>query len=198
MTTSSKTIVVLFSGRGSNLNAILEAQETGTIASGRVGLALTNNPQAGGLSHASAAGVPTAVINHRDFPNRVSFDRALMGRIDAAAPDLVVLAGFMRILSAEFCEHYAGRLINTHPSLLPAFPGAHAIADALAAGVDETGCTVHWVTAEVDAGPVIAQRRVSVQPGDTQAEVEKRILAQEHQLLPETIEAICSGAVAYR
>jgi len=186
----SKRIVVLISGRGSNLAAILRHQEAGQLGGQVVGV-ISNRPRAPGLEHAKRHGVPTQVVDHRHFDDRTAFDAALAETIDGYEPDLVVLAGFMRILSPGFVDRYVGRLINTHPSLLPRFPGLHAVKQALDAGVDETGCSVHFVTAEVDGGPVIDQRRVAVLPNDTVDALEQRVLAQEHQLLPETIRRFC-------
>jgi phosphoribosylglycinamide formyltransferase 1 len=192
---SDKRIVVLISGRGSNLAAILRQQQAGTLG-GQVVAVLSNRADAAGLQHAAQHGVPAEVLEHRGFGGRAAFDTALAERIEAYRPDLVVLAGFMRILSRGFVERFRGRLVNTHPSLLPAFPGLHAVAQALAAGVTETGCSVHFVSEQVDGGPVIAQRRVPVLQGDTVESLEARVLAQEHELLPETIRRILAGEVA--
>jgi phosphoribosylglycinamide formyltransferase 1 len=191
-----KRIVVLISGRGSNLAAILRHQDAATLG-GRVVAVLSNRADAPGLQHAARYGIPTEVLDHRGFGGRAAFDAALGERIEAYCPDVVVLAGFMRILTREFVERFRGRLINTHPSLLPAFPGTHSVVQALAAGVTETGCSVHFVTEEVDGGPVIAQRRVPVLSGDTVESLEARVLAQEHELLPETIRRLLTGDVRW-
>jgi phosphoribosylglycinamide formyltransferase-1 len=192
----SGRIVVLISGRGSNLASILRHQREGGL-DGEVVAVFSNRPQAPGLEHARREGLPIEVLSHRKFATRADFDAELARRIDAFRPDLVVLAGFMRILGPAFVRHFAGRLINTHPSLLPRFKGLDAVSQALEAGVVETGCSVHFVTEEVDGGPVIAQRRVPIRPGDTREALEARILEQEHQLLPETIARFCRGEIRW-
>jgi phosphoribosylglycinamide formyltransferase-1 len=179
-------IVVLISGRGSNLRAILEQVKDGRLRAD-VRAVISNNPEAPGLAIAQAAGVATHVINHRGFDSRTAFEAALMKQIDAYRPVLVVLAGFMRVLGREFIEHYAGRLINIHPSLLPAFPGLDTHSRALAAGVREHGATVHFVTTEVDTGPVIARAVVPVLPDDNPSTLASRVLEAEHRLYPKAI-----------
>ena len=188
-----KRLVVLISGRGSNLAAILDRQDRRELGGGEVVGVISIRAEAPGLEHARRRGIPTEVVNHREYSSRKAFDAELAARIDCHEPDLVVLAGFMRILTADFTRAYEGRLINTHPSLLPRFPGVDAIGQALAAGVSETGCSVHFVTPVVDGGPVIDQRRVSVEPGDSREQLEKRVLAAEHKLLPDVITVLCSG-----
>ncbi len=172
-----KRVVILISGRGSNMQALIEARLACQIAA-----VISNEPRAGGLAIAQAAGVPTRVLDHRQFPSREAFDVALSACIDAFSPDLVVLAGFMRILTAAFVEHYAGRMINIHPSLLPAFTGVHTHRRALQEGVRVHGCTVHFVTAELDHGPIIAQAAVPVLPDDDEASLAARVLRQEHRV----------------
>jgi phosphoribosylglycinamide formyltransferase-1 len=191
-------IVVLISGRGSNLAALLEAELPVSVAA-----VISNRSDAGGLAVAAAHAVPTAVLDHRAYADREAFDRALAGQIDAALgaagqPDqgLVVLAGFMRIFSAGFTAHYAGRMINIHPSLLPAFTGLHTHRRALQAGVRLHGCTVHYVTAELDHGPVIAQAAVPVLADDDETRLADRVLAQEHQLYPQVVRAWADGRLA--
>jgi phosphoribosylglycinamide formyltransferase 1 len=142
-----------------------------------------DKPDAGALARARAAGVPTAVVRPEDFPDRGSWDRAVAAAVDVFTPDLVVLAGFMRVLGAPFVERYAGRAVNTHPSLLPAFPGAHAVRDALAHGVKVSGCTVHLVDAGLDTGPILAQATVPVEDDDTQDLLHERIKGVERALL---------------
>ena len=188
-------IVVLISGRGSNLAAILARQEASRLGGGEVVGVVSNNPEAPGLEHARKRNIPVEVIQHQDYPTRRAFDEELAARIEAARPDLVVLAGFMRILTGWFSELFYGRLINTHPSLLPKFPGVDAVGQALRAGESETGCSVHFVTEVVDGGPIIAQRRVPIEPGDTHDTLEQRVLATEHELLPDTIAAFCRGEI---
>lgn len=150
----------------------------------RIAAVISNKADAKGLEFAQARGIPTAVVPSKDFTSRAEFDAALQAVIDRFSPDLVVLAGFMRILTAPFVEHYAGRMLNIHPSLLPLFPGLHTHRQALAGGVAEHGATVHFVTAELDHGPAIAQARVPVLPGDTEDTLAARVLVEEHKLYP--------------
>ncbi len=185
-------IVVLISGRGSNLAAILARQDAEGLGGGCVVAVLSNKPDAPGLAHARQREIPVEIVEHRGFATRAAFDDALAERIDRYEPDLVVLAGFMRILTGPFTQRYAGRLINTHPSLLPKYRGVDAVGQALAAGARETGCTVHYVTEGVDEGPVIAQSRVPIEPGDDHAALEARVLAAEHLLLPRVIAELCA------
>jgi phosphoribosylglycinamide formyltransferase-1 len=179
-------IVVLISGRGSNLQALLEAQlpVTGVIS---------NRGDAGGLGAAAERGIPTRVVEHRGFTTRAAFDAALAAEIDRFAPRLVVLAGFMRVLTAGFAERYRDRLLNIHPSLLPAFPGLDTHARALAAGVKLHGCTVHFVTAELDHGPIVIQAAVPVRPGDTPQALAVRVLRQEHVIYPRAVRWFLEG-----
>jgi phosphoribosylglycinamide formyltransferase 1 len=178
-----KNIVILISGRGSNMEAVVRAcQAEGWPA--RIAAVISNKPDAKGLEFAQAHGIPTAVVPNKDYPSREAFDAALQQAIDSFAPDLVVLAGFMRILTAPFVEHYAGRMLNIHPSLLPHFPGLATHRQALEAAVNEHGATVHFVTAELDHGPVVAQARIDVLPGDTEETLAARVLVEEHKLYP--------------
>lgn len=185
-------ITVLISGRGSNLAAVLDAERAGTLG-GKVAQVVSNRADAGGLAIAQSHGVATRVVDHRDFGHRDAFDAALANAVDASAPDLVVLAGFMRVLGAAFVQRYAGRLINIHPSLLPLYPGLHTHRRALADGVRVHGCTVHFVTPDVDVGPIIAQGVVPVQHGDDESALARRVLAVEHRLLPAAIGWFCAG-----
>lgn len=187
-----KSILILISGRGSNMASLLAAVADGTLPV-RVVAVLANRPDAQGLEIAAAYGVPTGVIDHRQFADRETFDAALAAAIDAFAPDLVVLAGFMRILTAGFVERYAGRLINIHPSLLPAFPGLHTHRRALAEGVRIHGCTVHFVEPALDHGPAIVQAAVPVLDGDDEAQLAARVLAQEHRIYPLAIRWFAEG-----
>lgn len=191
------SLVVLISGRGSNLQAILKAIRDGRL-NADVCAVISNNPHAPGLEHARRAGVTAEVVDHRNYPSREAFDSELRRHIDRHAPALVVLAGFMRILSDGFIRHYEGRLINVHPSLLPDFPGLNTHARALAAGAREHGATVHFVTPAVDAGPVIVQARVPVNPGDSPETLAERVLQQEHRILPEAIRWYLAGRLALR
>ncbi len=187
-------VVILISGRGSNLQAIIEARrEQGLPIDIRA--VISNNPDAAGLERARRAGIPTTVIDHRHFPDRKAFDAALMQAIDAHAPKLVVLAGFMRILGPAFIAHYAGRLMNIHPSLLPAFQGLDTHARALAGGAKEHGATVHFVTDEVDAGAIILQTTVPILPNDDATTLAARALAEEHRILPRAIRWFAEGRI---
>jgi len=148
---------------------------------------ISNKPDAGGLAFAQARGIPTSVVPNKEFASRDAFDAALRHTIDGFAPDLVVLAGFMRILTVPFVEHYAGRMLNIHPSLLPLFPGLHTHRQALDAGVTEHGATVHFVTAELDHGPSVLQARIDVVPGDTEESLAQRLLEKEHVIYPQAV-----------
>lgn len=184
-----KNIVILISGRGSNMQAVVEA----AVPNADIRAVLSNNENAAGLAWAASRGIDTAALSHKNFPDRESFDRAMMELIDRHQPDLVVLAGFMRILTPAFCTHYEGRLINIHPSLLPAFTGLHTHERALAAGCRVAGCTVHFVTPELDCGPVIAQGVVPILDGDTADDIAARVLKVEHQLLPQAVADFAAG-----
>jgi phosphoribosylglycinamide formyltransferase-1 len=181
-----KNIVILISGRGSNMEAIVRAQQAEAWPA-RIAAVISNKPDAKGLAFAEAHGIPTAVVPNKEFPTREAFDAALQETIDRFEPDLVVLAGFMRILTAPFVEHYAGRMLNIHPSLLPLFPGLHTHRQALDAGVTEHGATVHFVTAELDHGPAVIQARIPVLPGDTEDSLAERLLAEEHVIYPKAV-----------
>ena len=174
---------VLISGRGSNLAALIEAARAADYPA-EIGCVVSNRDDAPGLAIATAAGVPTAIVSHRDHPDRETFDRAVAGELERHGVELVVLAGFMRIFSPWFPTRWKDRLINIHPSLLPAFKGLHVQRQALEAGVRVTGCTVHLVTPDLDSGPIIAQAAVPVIPEDTEDTLAARILRQEHRLYP--------------
>lgn len=184
-----KSIVILISGRGSNMEAILEARLPGV----RVAAVISNRPDAAGLAFAQARGITVAVVDHKAFPDRASFDTALGAAIDLHGADLVVLAGFMRVLTPAFVERYRGRLMNIHPSLLPAFPGLHTHRRALEAGVRVHGATVHFVTPELDCGPVVIQAVVPVLAEDDEASLAARVLAQEHQIYPQAVRWFVEG-----
>ena len=173
-------LVVLISGRGSNMQALLDAGLP-------VAAVISNDARAAGLEIAARRGVATAVVEHRAYPSREDFDAALRKTIDRYSPRVVALAGFMRILTPQFVAHYAGRLLNIHPSLLPAFPGLDTHARALAAGVKAHGCTVHVVTAELDHGPIVIQAVVRVHADDTEKTLAARVLAQEHVVYPRAV-----------
>ena len=185
-----KNIVILISGGGSNMAAIVRAAEQERWAArfdARIAAVISNKPDAAGLALARAAGIATAVVPHKDFASREDFDAALAAAVDAHAPALVVLAGFMRILTPGFVSRYAGRLLNIHPSLLPAFPGLHTHQRAIEAGCKVAGVTVHEVTVELDHGPILAQAVVPVMPGDSPETLAARVLAQEHRVYPQAI-----------
>ena len=174
-----KSYVILISGRGSNMESLLDAALPGQCAA-----VISNRADAAGLASAASRGIATRVIDHRGFASREEFDAALAAEIEALAPDLVLLAGFMRILTEGFVRRFEGRLLNIHPSLLPAFPGIRTHAQALAAGVRLHGCSVHFVTPALDGGPIVAQAAVPVRAGDDEASLGRRVLAEEHLLYP--------------
>lgn len=184
-----KNIVILISGRGSNMQAIVNA----AIPDARIAAVLSNSETAAGLAWAAERGIATDSLNHKDFPSRLDFDQAMMEKIDAYQPDLVVLAGFMRILTPEFCAHYQNRLINIHPSILPAFTGLHTHERALEAGCRVAGCTIHFVTPELDCGPIISQGIVPILDGDTPDDVAARVLTVEHRLFPQAVADFVAG-----
>ena len=181
-----KRIVILISGRGSNLEALLQ-RCVDEAWPARVVAVLSNKADAAGLAVAAAAGIPTAVVDHRQHADRDAFDNALARAIDAFAPDLVLLSGFMRILGDAFVQRYAGRMLNVHPSLLPAFTGLHTHRRALEAGCQVAGATVHFVTPALDHGPIVAQAVVPVQAGDSAETLAARVLAAEHVLYPTAV-----------
>ena len=183
MTKEAMEIVILISGRGSNMQAIVEAANRNFIPV-KIGAVISNNPDAAGLEYAREQGIRTYALDHRQFDSRDAFDLELMKTIDQCHPDLVVLAGFMRILGKEFVDHYAGRLMNIHPALLPAFPGLNTHERAIAAGVGQHGATVHFVTHDVDVGPIIIQAAVAVKSGDSPEELAARVLEEEHRIYP--------------
>lgn len=197
MSTIRAGIVILVSGRGSNMQAIIEAVRDGRLPA-KIRAVISNEPGAPALESARAAGIPAIAINHREFPTRAQFDQALMREIDAREPRLVVLAGFMRILGREFIDHYAGRLINIHPSLLPAFPGLDTHERALQSGAKFHGASVHFVTHEVDGGPVIVQAAVPVRPDDSPETLAARVLAEEHRIFPLAIRWFLEGRLSVR
>lgn len=190
--TQQPRIVVLASGKGSNFEAIVRATETRAIPA-RVVALLSNRPQATALQRAAQHGIPTITIDHTRYPDRETFDHAMMAAIDSYHPDLVVLAGFMRILSSGFVDHYLGRLLNIHPSLLPAYPGLRTHDRALADSVSRHGASVHFVTCDLDSGPVVLQGSVPVLPGDTPERLAERVHAIEYSLYPQAIAWFITG-----
>ena len=197
MSSALTPVVVLISGRGSNLQALLDAIRAGDLPI-EIRAVISNNAEANGLQCAHDAHVPTEVIDHREFSDRTQFDAALMRAIDRHAPRLVILAGFMRILGEDFIRHYAGRLLNIHPSLLPAFKGLNTHARALAAGTTQHGASVHFVTNDLDGGPVIVQATVPVQTVDSADTLGARVLQEEHRILPLAIRWFVEGRLSIR
>jgi phosphoribosylglycinamide formyltransferase-1 len=185
-------VLVLISGGGSNLQTLIDASRAAECAYEIVHV-ISNRPEAYGLTRAEHAGIPARCLDHKAFKDRSQFDAALAKMIDEVSPDLIVYAGFMRIMGADFVSRYEGRMINIHPSLLPNFPGLHTHARALEAGVTIHGCTVHWVTAGVDEGAIIGQAGVPIVPGDTPDDLAARVLLQEHRLYPACVQAVASG-----
>jgi len=185
-----KRIVILISGRGSNMQALLEANLPCRIAA-----VISNRADAQGLEVAKAQGIHTAVVSHKDYADRASFDAALADAIDLHAPDIIVLAGFMRILTDGFVERYRGKLVNIHPSLLPAYPGTDTHKRALSDGVKIHGCTVHFVTPTLDHGPIIIQAAVPVMRDDTEQSLSARVLFEEHRIYAQAIRWLCRDQV---
>ena len=192
-----KKIAVLISGQGSNLGAIVRASEAQDWP-GRVVAVISNRADARGLQFARERGIATAVLDHKAYADRPAFDAALAGTIDRFEPDLVVLAGFMRILTPEFVARYEGRMLNVHPSLLPSFSGLHTHRRAIEAGCKVAGASVHFVTADLDHGPIIGQAVVPVRPDDTEAALAARVLAEEHRLYPRAVRWLVEGALERR
>jgi len=190
-----KNIVILISGRGSNMEAIVKAAQAEQWPA-KVAAVVSNRADAEGLRFAEAHGIATAVVPNRDYPTREAFDAALQRTIDRFEPDLLVLAGFLRILTDGFVEYYAARMLNIHPSLLPAFPGLHTHRQALAAGAKTHGATVHFVTAELDHGPIVAQAEVEVMADDTEETLAARVLEQEHVIYPRAVRDVVEGRIS--
>lgn len=186
-----KRIAIFVSGSGTNMENLIRKAKAGEIPA-EIALVVSDNPEAGALEKAKRYGVPVALIPRKQFASKQEFEAEIIRKVDAAKVDLIVLAGFMRVLSPEFVKHYEKRIVNIHPACLPAFPGAHAIQDAFRAKVKETGVTVHWVTAEVDAGPVILQRKVPIDPQDTLESLEAKVHAVEYEIYPEALKKVLS------
>ncbi|BBD76710.1 phosphoribosylglycinamide formyltransferase [Hydrogenophilus thermoluteolus] len=189
---AEKRLVILISGRGSNMEAIVRAQIPGAT----VAAVISNRPDAAGLRFAQQHGIATEVVDHKAFPTRDAFDKMLAERIDHYRPDLVVLAGFMRILGEAFVRRYEGRMMNIHPSLLPAFPGLHTHERAIAEGCRVHGATVHFVTPALDHGPIIVQAAVPVLPEDTPETLAARVLREEHRIYPQAIRWFVEGRIS--
>lgn len=192
---SPLSVAVFVSGRGSNLQALLEAQDAGRLANVHFALVFSDVAEPPAFDHARRHGVPTAHINPRDYSVKKDYEQAVLRELEKGDVRFIVLAGYMRIVGPTLLEAFAGRMINIHPSLLPAFPGLHAQRQAVEYGVKVAGCTVHFVDAGVDSGPIILQRTVPCLPDDTEEKLSARILEQEHQALPEALEFIAAGRV---
>jgi phosphoribosylglycinamide formyltransferase-1 len=189
------TIAVFISGSGSNLQSIIDNVEKGAV-SARIAVVVSNEPDAYGIERAKKHGIPTAVVNHRDFSNRSAFEEAILAVLEKHPVDLICLAGFMRVLTPEFLRRYPLKIINIHPALLPSFAGTHGQKDAHDYAVKFSGCTIHFVDEGVDTGPIIIQAVVPVMPDDTVETLQKRILAQEHKIYPQAIQFIAEGRVS--
>ena len=190
-----RNIVILISGRGSNMQAIVHAAQAERWPA-KIAAIISNRSDAEGLSFAQEHGIAYAVVANGDYPSRAEFDAALQAQIDRFQPDVVVLAGFMRILTAPFVAHYAGRLLNIHPSLLPKFPGLATHRQALQAGETVHGATVHFVTPQLDHGPIVAQAQVPVLPTDTETTLAQRVLEQEHVIYPRAVRWFIEGKLS--
>lgn len=191
---AQKRIVVLISGSGSNLQAIIDATQAPNFGA-KVVAVISNCPGVKGLQRAERHGIDARLLNHKDFASRDAFDAKLQAIIDGYQPDLLVLAGFMRILTDEFVQHYEGRMLNIHPSLLPKYPGLHTHRRALEAKDAYHGATVHFVTAELDGGPAIIQARIPILPDDTEQSLAGRLLEKEHEIYPQAVQWAVSGRV---
>lgn len=187
-----KRVAILISGRGSNMRALIEAASAPDYPA-QIVLVLSNVADAGGLAFAKERGIATEVVEHKNYASREAFDRAMDEKLAAAKAELVALAGFMRLLSTDFVEQWRGRMINIHPSLLPAYKGLHTHRRAIEAGEAFAGCTVHFVTPELDDGPAILQAKVPVLPGDTEETLAARVLAEEHRIYPEALRLVAEG-----
>lgn len=188
---------VLASGSGTNLQTLLDAEQRGELAPAEIACVICNRPDAGALERARAAGKPTILVDHKQYSDRASFERAMLEQTDAHGVEAVVLAGFMRVLTEVFIGRFPGRIVNTHPSLLPSFPGAHGARDAIEHGVKVTGCTIHIVDDSLDGGPIIAQAAVPIIDSDDPDALQKRIQAEEHRLLPEVVQMVADGRLRF-
>ncbi|MRX27129.1 phosphoribosylglycinamide formyltransferase [Kangiella sp. HZ709] len=194
---SEKSIVVLISGNGSNLQALIDAQSQ-RLFNGKIKAVISNKPNVYGLERAEMANIDAVCVDHTEFNDKAGFEAELVKTIDAYQPDLVILAGFMRILSSDLVQHYLGKIINIHPSLLPKYKGLHTHRQVLENGDKEHGTSVHFVTAELDGGPIIAQRRVKVDENDTEQTLVEKIQQQEHQLYPEVVAWFCAEKLTFK
>ncbi len=193
---AKKSIVVLISGNGSNLQALIDAQSQG-LFHGNIQAVISNKPKVFGLERAESANIDAICVDHTQFDSKSSFEKQLIKTIDQYQPDIVILAGFMRILSSDLVQHYLGKIINIHPSLLPKYKGLHTHRQVLENGDKEHGTSVHFVTAELDGGPIIAQRRIDVEADDTEQTLVEKIQQQEHQLYPQVVSWFCAGQLQF-
>lgn len=194
---NTKKIVVLISGSGSNLQALIDGIDLGAI-NGQIVAVISNKPEVYGLTRAKHANIPAIVVDHRRFDGRQAFEQELSQTINQYSPDLIVLAGFMRILNSDFVQPYEGIMLNIHPSLLPKYKGLQTHRRALENGDSEHGVSVHFVTAELDGGPVIAQRTVKVETSDTEQSLRAKVQQQEHQIYPEVVAQFCNDRIQYQ
>lgn len=195
-TTAKKSIVVLISGNGSNLQALIDAQSQG-LFHGEIQAVISNKPEAYGLVRAEKAKIDAIAVDHTEFDDKSSFEAQLIEKIDFYQPNLVILAGFMRILSSDFVQHYLGRILNIHPSLLPKYKGLHTHKQVLENGDKIHGTSVHFVTSELDGGPIIAQRQIDVEASDTEQSLVDKVQQQEHQLYPEVVSWFCDERLQF-
>lgn len=186
-------IVVLISGSGTNLQALIDAQKHGALGPGEIVGVFSNRPAVKGLQRADAAGIPNVMLDHKAYPDRASFDHAMLNALAEWEPDLLVLAGFMRLLTPEFVQQYPGRMLNIHPSLLPKYPGLNTHQRALDAGDTEHGATIHFVTNELDGGPPVLRARVNVEPGDSADTLAQKVQRKEHQIYPAAVRWFADG-----
>lgn len=193
-----RNLAILISGSGSNMVALAKAAKANRLGGGKIVVVICNVPEAKGVERAAKLGLPVVVIAHRDFPSRATHEAAVHDELRRRKVDALILAGWMRLLTPDFVAKWKHRILNTHPALLPAFPGAHGARDALAWGAKVSGCTIHFVTADMDAGPVILQRTTPILPRDTEATLQKRIQKLEHAAFPEAVKLLCSGKLKVR
>ena len=195
---AKKRLAVLISGSGSNLVALARAAKRRTLGSGEIAVVICNEPGAKGIVRARRLGLPVVVIAHRDFPSREAHEAAVRETLRRYKIHFILLAGYMRLLTPAFVRGWKNRILNTHPALLPAFPGGHGARDALSYGVKVSGCTIHFVSEAMDAGPIILQRAVEIKHGDTAASLQKRIQKAEHHAYPEAVRLLCAGRLCVR
>jgi len=191
-----KRVGILISGRGSNMSALVESSRVADYPA-EIVIVISNEPDAGGLTFAASHGIPTAVVNHRNYSSRETFGEAIEAELFTAGVEIVCLAGFMRLLATPFVERWRGRMLNIHPSLLPAYKGLNTHARALADGVKTHGCTVHFVAPELDSGPIIVQAEVPVLPGDDEKSLAARVLKEEHRIYPEALRLVAEGRAKF-